>query len=285
MTTTHTHCARLTTALALAGAALVVPTLSVPAEATPATEDGASVKTVNRAYGGKVVQSSPEQRLRIRFRGDKGDLVALRSFPDVQDPTCETAVLRHLDSGRKVVQLNAALWRLPAGKRYVVSYRHECFRNDANDAQPEDLRMRMGIFVSKVVTHELVPGGPGIDLPVERRHLHAAVLTLRDPRAVRVEAASQSPYGEWERLLVPPSMQRRAGAARTFDGWPCSSWSPVVVRAGWGIAHTPPAEGGGTAQTEISCDEEARGYVPAVGESVWFVNPRLSTVATAAYGN
>lgn len=262
----------LSISMALAAAATAVPTQAAP------DDDRPQVKTVNRSYGGKVVQNSWEQRLRIRFRGAKGDLVALRSYPDVMDPTCETAVLRRLDSGRKVVQLHADLWRLPASARYVVSYRHECFLNDANDAGPEDLSIRTGIFVSKVVTHELVPGGPAIHLPLDRRALHAAVLTLSDTRAVQVTSES----GGFERHVVASSLVPEAGPGDAFDTWSCPLWAPVVVQAGWGIAHHAPRIGGGTELTEVSCRGEG-GHVPSVGESVWFLSPRRGTVATAAY--
>ncbi|MEO5663153.1 MAG: hypothetical protein ABIR39_07705 [Nocardioides sp.] len=263
----------LSTSLVLAAAASAVPTQAA------VSDDRPSVKTVSRAYGAGVVrQNDRDQRLRINFRGKQGDLVTLVSSPVSGDPGCERTELWRVDNDRRVQQKVAALWRLPRSGRFTITYRQDCYLSPGMD-EPGNGEYLASVQLTKVVPHPLAPGGAPVDLPRERGYLHAAVLTLPDTRAVGVTAAS----GDFERLLVAPSMEARRGPGDTFDSSTCVSYSPVVVQAGWGIAHNPPSINGGTVLTQIACEEEVAGHVPGVGESVWFLNPRRATVATAAY--
>ena len=264
----------LSTSLALAAAATAVPTQAAP------DDDRPSVKTVTRAYGAGVVrQNDHDQRLRINFRGKQGDLVTLVSSPVSGDPGCERTELWRDDKDRRVTQKVAALWRLPRSGRFTMTYRHDCHDSPGMDEPGGEVEYLASVQLTKVVPIPLVPGGAPVNLALSRGYLNAAVLTLPDTRAVQVTAA----YGVFERLLVPPSMKSRTGAGDTFDSSTCESYSPVVVQAGWGIAHNPPSINGGTVLTQIGCEDEVAGYVPSVGESVWFLSPRRTTVATAAY--
>lgn len=286
----HSRSVLRSTLLALAATALLAPAIAAPGVAkepadAPATEHP-SVKTATRSYGqGLVYQDERDQRLRIKFRGKQGDLVTLVSNPFPGSPGCERTTLWRLDKDRRVKQKVAALWRLPRNGRFVMTYRQDCYRAVGND-EPGTGEYTASVLLTKVVPHALVPGGPAVDLGLDQDYLlHGGVLTLRDERPVRVEAVNPSPYGDtFERLLVPPSMEPRTGPGDTFDSSTCESTAPVIAQAGWGIAHSPDMFGE-TVLTQAACEEEVHGYVPSVGESVWFLDVRIPTTAHAVYAD
>lgn len=288
----HSSSTLRTALLALVATALIGPVLTPPAVATPTasstsptsstSERSPSVKTRNRSYGGKVVQNSRHQRLRIHFRGAKGDLVALRSFPNPAPQGCESAVLRSLEDQTKVVQQVSALWRLPRSARYAVTYRADCAVSGAEGAVEF---YKSGVRLSKVVTHPLVPGGPAVELPVENDVLHVAVLTVADARGVAVtgehSTGAPSQYF-WSSVLVPPSLAARPGRGDTFNSLPNDEGSPVIVRQGTALMQTSPRIEGGFWELPLHYPP-ARGFVPGVGDEIWFSDPRTAVVATAAY--
>lgn len=283
----HARSVLRSTLLVFAATALLAPTLAVSVAAkesasTQGSGERPSVKTATRSYGeGLVYQDDRDQRLRINFRGKQGDLVTLISNPFPGSPGCERTVLWRLDKDRRVKQRVAALWRLPQNGRFAMTYRQDCYQAVGNDA-PGTGEYLASVLLTKVVPHALVPGGPAVNLGLDQGYLHAGVLTLRDERAVRVEAVVPSTYDAFERLLVPPSMKARTGPGDTFDSSTCESYAPVVVQAGWGIAHNPTLFGE-VVLTQAACEEEVHGYVPRVGESVWFFDVRIPTTARAVY--
>lgn len=267
-------------ALALTAVAALLP--AAGATSAPSRSDK-PVKTVTRAYGGGVVrQDDRDQRLRINFRGKQGDLVTLISDPFPGSPGCERTRLLRRDKDRSVPQQRSGLWRLPTSGRFTITYRQDCYQAVGNDDLGSG-KYRSSVQLTRVVPHLLYPGGPAVTLKLSRGYLLAGVLRLSDARAVRVEAVSPSPYDQIERLLVPPSMERRTGPGDTFDSSGCDSYAPVIAQAGWGIAHNPPTPELSTVLTEIGCDEDVRAYVPRIGDDVWFLNARVPIAVRAVY--
>lgn len=236
--------------------------------ASSAARAAEPVKTRNRSYGGKVVQNFRDQRLRIQFRGSKGDLVAARSFPNPAPNGCETTVMRSLENDRLVAQQVSALWRLPKSGRYAMTYSADCFQPVGND-DTGDGSYRSGVRLSKVVTHALTPGGPAVDLPLDNKVLHVAVLTVADARGVAVSGEWSDGQDRWASMVLPPSMESRSGRGDTFNSRPDGPGSPFVVRQG--VALPLPYLSPGF------------GFVPSVGDEIWFSDPRAAARATASY--
>lgn len=251
------------------GAASAHATGPVSADkASAAARAAEPVKTANRSYGGKVVQNSRDQRLRIQFRGSKGDLVAARSFPNPLPNGCETTVMRSLQNGRKVAQQVSALWRLPKSGRYAMTYSQDCYLDVGND-DTGDGTYTSGVRLSKVVTHALTPGGPAVDLPLDNQVLHVAVLTVADARGVAVSGDWSDGQDRWSSMLLPPSMEPRPGRGDTFNSRPDGPGSPFVVREG--------------VELPLPYLSPGFGFVPSVGDEIWFSDPRADARATASY--
>ena len=277
--------------LVIAATALVAPTLTASAvgNAPRPSEERAKVKTVTRSYGGGTVgQNSPDQWLRINFKGKLGDLVTLTSEPDPgggSAETCEQTELWRLDKNRRITQRLSGLWRLPKDGKFTMTYRQKCARSTPMDSN-EDPRYNASVQLTKVLPHAIVPGGAAVNLPLEKGYLHAAVLTVPVGRAVRVDAPQDDAVlddGAFGRLFVPGSMRRRTGPDLVFHPT-CRAVSPVLVQTGKGLMHSPQAAGGEVLLFPVTyCDDEVRSYVGKAGDEVWFLSPRVATVATAAY--
>lgn len=182
-----------------ASTALRSTLLALTTVASP--RDDLQVKTVTRSYGGGVVrQDDRDQRLRINFRGKRGDLVTVISNPFPGSPGCERTSLVRLDKDRVIRQRRSGLWRLPKNGRFTITYRQDCYQAVGNDDTGSG-EYRANVQLTKVVPHPLTAGGAPVDLKLDRGYLHAGVAFAVQPdRTPSRPAVDGAAYGAWRHL-------------------------------------------------------------------------------------